>query len=72
MVALKRFDADPCQWQTFWEVLGSLAVHEDENLPDIMTFHHLTLLLKGKAATTIGGLLVSVSTYKEAIKLLQN
>ena len=70
-VALKRFDGDPCQWQTFWESFSS-AIHEDNNLPDIMIFHHLNSLLKGKAATTIGGLSVSAKTYGEAIKLLQN
>ena len=37
-----------------------------------MKFHHLNSLLEGKAAATIGGLSVSGSTYKEAIKLLEN
>ena len=68
---MKRFDGDPCQRLTFWESF-SLAVQEDENLPDIMKFHHLNLLLKGKAAKTIRGLSVSGSTYDEAINLLQN
>ena len=70
-VALKRFDGDPCKWQTFWESFG-LAVHKDESLPGIMKFHHLNSLPEGKAAATIGGLSVSGSTYKEAIKLLEN
>ena len=70
-VALKRFDGDPCKWQTFWESFCS-AVHKDESLPDIMKFHHLNSLLEGKAAATIGGLSVSGSTYKEAIKLLES
>ena len=70
MVALKRFDGDPCKWQTFWESFNS-AVHDDSNMPDIMKFHHLNSLLDGKAATTIAGLSISASTYGEAIKLLK-
>ena len=70
-VALKRFDRGPSKWQTFWESFCS-AVHKDESLPDIMKFHHLNSLLEGKAAATIGGLSVSGSTYKEAIKLLES
>jgi len=60
-VALKRFDGDPCKWQTFWESVCS-AVHKDESLPYIMKFHHLNSLLEGKAAATTGRLSVSGST----------
>ena len=66
-VALKRFDGDPCNWQTFWESFCSV-VHKVESLPDIMRFHHFKSLLGGKAAATIGEHSVSGSTYKEAIR----
>ena len=37
-----------------------------------MKFHHLNSFLEGKATATIEGLSVSGSTYREAIKLLEN
>ena len=42
------------------------------SLLDIMEFHHLSSLLEGKAAAPIGGLSLSESTYKDAIKVLEN
>ena len=69
-LTLKPFSGDLLDWLTFWDGLAS-AIDHNTDLSNVDKMNYLTGLLKGEAARTIPGLLLSNGNYTRAVQILQ-
>lgn len=68
-LTLTPFDGNYTKRCTFWDSYES-AVHNNPELPDIVKFNYLQLLLQKTAKESIAGLSLTAANYKEAINIL--
>ena len=67
---LPVFSSYPLEWQGFWDQFN-VAINLNESITDIDRFNYLKRYLSGQALSSISGLSMSSTNYKEAITILQ-
>ncbi|XP_065891564.1 uncharacterized protein [Dysidea avara] len=65
---LPSFDGNILNWQEFWDIFKS-TIHE-QDLPNVTKVSYLKGVLRGAAATAVGGISVTNENYDTAIRLL--
>ena len=66
---LPKFDGNPENWRTFWELFDS-AIHSRRSLSDVQKFTYLKMCLVGKAVNALIDVPVSGANYPTALQVL--
>jgi hypothetical protein len=69
-ISLRKFDGDPLQWSTFWDLFQS-TVHDNPDMSEIDKFNYLNLMLERTAADAVSGLALTSANYEEAVAVLK-